>query len=198
MNDHDVAQFLSRRVHDAEPPFTLDADIAIARGNQMRTNQHRRRAVATAAGVIVACVGIIGVASLAGLPRGSEPRPSLPADAGDMSITPTTTKPGQEIELRFPADSQRGVAFTFSQWIGGQWKLDYYLKSDWGEPGRAPDWWTAEEGENRGWPQVAVTGPGPDRAIVPDTAPAGNYLLCTATNTNPEACALLTVTASSE
>ena len=64
--------------------------------------------------------------------------------------------------------------------------------------GRLIDWWTAEEGENRGWPQVAVTGPGPDRAIVPDTAPAGNYLLCTATNTNPEACALLTVTASSE
>ena len=44
-----------------------------------------------------------------------------------------------------------------------------------------------------GWEQVAISGGGPDRVIVPESASPGDYLLCTA-NALDEACALLTLT----
>jgi hypothetical protein len=50
-----------------------------------------------------------------------------------------------------------------------------------------------EESANRGWEQVGISGGGPDRVIVPESASPGDYLLCTA-NVLDEACALLTVT----
>jgi hypothetical protein len=195
MSDHDVAQFLTRRVHAAEPPFTLDADAAIVRGNRMRTERRRRRVFLTAAGAVVAGVGLYGALSLGGITREPEPA-SIPAGLeGTMTITPVTTQPGHAVELRFPEDSHRGIAFSLSEWHEGRWKLVYYLTSDWGEPGHyEPDWWTVEESENRGWHQVGISGTGPDRVVVPDTAAPRDYLLCTA-NAVTEACALLKVTA---
>ena len=96
--------------------------------------------------------------------------------------------------MRFPEDHRRGIAFSLSRWSEGRWNLTYYLSSDWGASGDyPPTWWTVEDGENRGWEDVGVSGPGPDRVLVPDTAPPGDYLLCTA-NALDEACALLTVT----
>jgi hypothetical protein len=56
-----------------------------------------------------------------------------------------------------------------------------------------PTGWTVEDSANRGWEQVGVSGPGPDRVLVPEAASPGDYLLCTA-NSLDEACALLTET----
>jgi hypothetical protein len=120
--------------------------------------------------------------------------PSVDPDLeGTMTVTPASAMPGQEVELRFPADSQRGIAFSLSHWDGGQWNESYYLSSDWGTSGDySPSWWSVDDSENRGWEDVGVSGPGPDRVLVPDTALPGVYLLCTA-NALDKACALLTV-----
>lgn len=121
--------------------------------------------------------------------------PSLDPDLeGTMTVAPASATPGQEVALTFPSDSQRGIAFSLAQWSEGQWDETYYLTSDWGSSGDyTPTWWTVEDSENRGWEDVGVSGPGPDRVLVPETAPPGDYLLCTA-NALDEACALLTVT----
>lgn len=111
-----------------------------------------------------------------------------------MTITPASAEPAQEVELGFPGDSERGIAFSLSQWRDGDWKVAYYLTSDWGKPGDHPlGWWPVEDSENRSWVQVGISGAGPDRVLVPDTAKPGDYLLCTA-NAVDEACALITVT----
>jgi hypothetical protein len=111
-----------------------------------------------------------------------------------MTLAPTSATPGQEVELRFPSHSQRGIAFSLARWSEDRWDKEYYLTSNWGTPGdHAPTWWTVEDSANRGWEQVGISGGGPDRVLVPETASPGDYLLCTA-NALDEACALLTVT----
>lgn len=113
---------------------------------------------------------------------------------GSMTVTPATASPGQQVALRFRSEEVRGIAFSLSAWRDQGWTVSYYLSSDWGSPGsHTPDWWSVEDSEGRGWPDVGVGGPGPDHVIVPDTAPNGDYLLCTA-NSVDEACAILTVT----
>lgn len=113
---------------------------------------------------------------------------------GTMTVTPATATPGQRVALRFGSEEVRGIAFSLSAWGEEVWTVAYYLTSDWGSPGsHSPDWWSVQDSERRGWSDVGVSGPGPDHVIVPDNAPAGEYLLCTA-NSADEACALLTVT----
>ena len=104
-----------------------------------------------------------------------------------------TAAPGQRVALRFESDEVRGIAFSLSVRSEKSWTTAYYLTSDWGSPGsHSPTWWSVEDSEGRGWPDVGVGGPGPDHVIVPDEAAAGEYLLCTA-NSVDEACAILTV-----
>lgn len=107
-----------------------------------------------------------------------------------MDVAPASATPSQEVALRFPADSQRGIAFSLSRWSPGEWHQNYYLTSDWGMSGNyAPSWWTVEDSADRGSQQVVVSSSGPDRGLVPDTAPPGDHLLMTA-NPPDEACAL--------
>jgi hypothetical protein len=113
---------------------------------------------------------------------------------GTMTVTPTMAVPGQRVALRFQPKEVRGIAFSLSAWSDQGWTVAYYLSSDWGSPGsHTPDWWAVEDSEGRGWPDVGIGGPGSDHVIVPDTAPAGDYLLCTE-NSVDEACAILTLT----
>jgi hypothetical protein len=97
------------------------------------------------------------------------PAPGLDPDLkGTMTVAPTSAAPGQEVELSFPSDNQRGIAFSLSRWSEGRWDKEFYLTSDWGTPDDyAPTWWTVAESANRGWEQVAISGGGPDRVIVP-------------------------------
>lgn len=123
-----------------------------------------------------------------------DPAPGLDRDLrGSMTVAPASPTAGQDVELSFPADSERGIAFSLARWNEGRWDREYYLTSDWGTPDdHAPTWWTVEDGANRGWEQVGISGSGPDRVIIPETAAPGDYLLCTA-NAVDEACASLTV-----
>lgn len=131
----------------------------------------------------------------AGAGEPSSVAPALDATWRDtLTITPATAAPGQRLALRFASKEVRGIAFSLSRWGTEGWTIAYYLTSDWGSPGsHSPTWWSVEDGEGRGWVDVGVGGPGPDHVIVPDVAPAGEYLLCTA-NSIDEACAILTVT----
>ena len=145
--------------------------------------QPARQALLAVALVVSGCAG------------DSASSPSLEPDLkGTMTIAPASARPGQEVALRFPSDSRRGIAFSLAQWSEGQWVEKYYLTSDGGTSGDySPTWWTVEDSADRGWQQVLVSGPGPDRVLVPETTSPGDHLLCTA-NALDEACALLMVT----
>ena len=138
--------------------------------------------------------GGAGDGSSAG-PDASTVTPALDAQwRGTMTVTPSTAAPGQRVALRFRSKEVRGIAFSLSSWGEEGWTVAYYLTSDWGSPGsHRPHWSSVEDSEGLAWPDVGIGGPGPDHVIVPDNAPAGTYLLCTA-NSAEEACALLTVT----
>ncbi len=158
----------------------------------------RFRGGQAAAWALLAVVLLLSGCTEASAPEGSgrsTAAPTVDPDLeGSMTVAPASATPGQEVALRFPTDGQRGIAFSLSQWDDGRWNQTYYLTSDWGTSGDyTPSWWSVEDSDNRGWHQVGVSGPGPDRVLVPDTAPPGAYLLCTA-NALDEACALLTVT----
>lgn len=123
--------------------------------------------------------------------------PTLDPDLrGTMTITPSTAAPGEQVALRFASKRVRGIAFSLAAWDGEQWEPAYYLTSDWGAPRQhEPDWWSVENSEGRGWVDVGIAGPGPDRVVVPDDAAPGDYLLCTA-NSVEESCELLAVVSS--
>lgn len=111
-----------------------------------------------------------------------------------MTVNPATAAPGQRVALFFGSEKVRGIAFSLAAWDEEGWAVAYHLTSDRGSPrSHSPDWWSVEDGEGRGVVDVGVGGPGPDHVVVPDSAPAGDYLLCTA-NSADQACALLTVT----
>ena len=112
---------------------------------------------------------------------------------GTMTVTPATPAAGESVALHFGSERVRGVAFTLSRWTGKDWVVDHYLTSDWGEPGTHElTWWRADDTERRAWPDIGVVGTGPDHVVVPDDAPSGDHLLCTA-NSVDEACVILRV-----
>ena len=73
--------------------------------------------------------GVLASALVAsGCADASDPSPSLdPELEGTMTVAPASAVPGEEVSLEFPADSQRGIAFSLAQWSDGQWDERYYL-----------------------------------------------------------------------
>lgn len=197
MNESEVRTRLAERVEQIEVGH---APIEEAR----REGQHmrRRRSVLAASLSTAALVAVIGVALL--IRPGANGGPA-PADAteptldsrwqGTMTLEPSTAPPGAIVAMHFPSTSSRGVAYSLASWTGSAWAdPEYYLTSDGGDGlGWKPDWWRVDNGANKGWFDIGVSGPGPDRIVVPDTS-AGPYLLCTA-NASAKACAILTVSA---
>lgn len=141
-------------------------------------------------GVLVGCSSSGGD----GAPALKQPLPSVPASsAGAMVLDSTSVAPGDEIGLFFPEESPRGVAFSLAPWSGDGWEeVEYYLSSDWSQKSRTPSWWSKQDSAGRGWPDIGIGGPGPDHVVVPDSAWAGPYLLCTE-NASDQMCAVLTV-----
>lgn len=74
-------------------------------------------------------VGLAGLRSRREWLRGRlGPLTSLdPELEGTMTVAPASAVPGEEVTLEFPADSQRGIAFSLAQWSDGQWDERYYL-----------------------------------------------------------------------
>jgi heat shock protein HslJ len=171
-----------------------------------RAGQHMRRRRSLLAASIGTLGVVVAVTTAALAIRPGSDASSAPVDSvsptldgpwqGTMRLEPPTAQPGATVAMHFPPTNSRGVAYSLAPWTGNAWAdPEYYLTSDGGEQlGWTPGWWRVDQGENRGWPDIGISGPGPDRVVIPDTAAAGPYLLCTATAVN-KACATLTVDA---
>lgn len=189
MNDlkHDLQTIADRHAQQSGGDFETVLRTATSR-------RRRRFATVTAAACAVVAVGAIATLTPwqnNGSPAPVASKPTLdPKYQGTMTITPATAAPGAEIALTYPAGYMRGVAFSLAD-PADEKKLSYYLVSGRGKS--KPGWWSATDpSPGRGWDDVGINGPGPDRLVVPDTAADGTYLLCTA-NAATKACALLTV-----
>lgn len=123
----------------------------------------------------------------------SPERPAGPYDQAakmrpDLVVAdPASATAGEAVELTWPEETLRGVAWTLEEQDGSSWQVRYFLTSRWESDGGAPSWWAVSEGEGTGWADIGVSGPGPDLLQIPDTAPAGQYRLCTA-NSSPNVC----------
>lgn len=112
---------------------------------------------------------------------------------GTMTVRPDTAAPGQRVAVTYPPGHRdvRGVAYSLSTSTSEGWTVTHYLTSD-ANGNSEPDWWSAEDGEDRGWHDVGVGGAGPDHLVIPNPVADGTYLLCTANALNQK-CALIRV-----
>ncbi|MBS2938517.1 hypothetical protein KDN32_12265 [Nocardioides sp. J2M5] len=194
MNDHDLANVIVDRVRSSEPPFAMDPGAAVSAGRRMRIVRRRYITLGSAAAVLAVAAAISPVAQWVGTAESKTSTPVSSDLLGTMTLSVRSAGPGDTLEMRFPTDNQRGVAFSLSASSNGAWELAYFLVSDWGQPDKySPTWWPAADSEDRGWPQVLITGAGPDGVVIPESVAPGDYLLCTA-NAPDKACARLTIT----
>lgn len=92
-----------------------------------------------------------------------------------MVATPATVAAGSTLELRFPQPTVRGIGFMLERPVDGAWVLAYQLLA--AQPGEQPSW--AEADAEIMIAAIGILGPGPDLLLVPDSAPPGDYRLCT-------------------
>lgn len=116
----------------------------------------------------------------------AELRPEL------LELEPEEVQPGATIRMHFPEETPRGVGFVLEEEVDGAWQLRYFLTAA-EHAGASPSWSTAGEQQGPVWPDVGVTGPGPNWIQIPHTADPGSYRVCTA-NAGEEFCARLELT----
>ncbi len=116
-------------------------------------------------------------------------RVAVPSSPGTtIRVRPAAVRPGGTVALTFADhDALRGVGFSLASVNGDGRRVDYYLTSD--AAGARPSW--SPPGGTLDWPDVGVSGRGPDQVVLPDTA-GGQYLLCTVDATH-EQCGMVTV-----
>jgi hypothetical protein len=97
-----------------------------------------------------------------------------------MELSASQVNPGQTIEVRFPQETARGIAWVLEEQDGETWQARYYLTAvtD-GYGAGSPSWWSVDDDEGRGWEDIGIEGPGPDTLTIPDTVQPGAYRLCT-------------------
>ena len=119
-----------------------------------------------------------------------------PPERGEIVVEPEAAAPGEEVLLRFPTEMERGVPFYLSRWNEDSWEEPSFLLIS--DGGGAYDCVVCptyfELGQDWGWEDIAIQGPGPDRIVVPDTAVPGTYRACTANTGDQMYCAQFTVT----
>lgn len=121
-------------------------------------------------------------------PPPPEPAPSMRPDL--LVLQPATARLGELVEMHFPQETMRGVAFQLDRRTERGWEMVYWLTSD-GNGGEPTSIRVGAEGDY-GWPDVGVGGPGPDRVLIPDGIEPGSYRVCTA-NAGDEFCAPLDI-----
>lgn len=122
-----------------------------------------------------------------------EPETDVPPSVVAEPGAPT---PGQTVELLFPTDMTRDVAWHMKGFDlrSERWSEPLYLLiSDRSDAPAAPTWLPPEA--EWIWDSVAVTGPGPDTIVIPDTAEAGLYAICPTDGVDFTNCAAVTVQA---
>ena len=121
-------------------------------------------------------------------PDPAEPEPEMRPDL--MVIEPAVAAPGEELALRFPEETPRGIAFELHRHGDQGWVRTHWMNSD--ANGSEYAGTTPVGTEGFGSIDVGIGGPGPDHVTLPDDLPAGDYRVCTA-NAGDEFCAPLTV-----
>lgn len=123
----------------------------------------------------------------------AEIRPDL------MEVHPDEASPGDQVELLFPQETDRGVGFVLEERVDDRWHVRYFLTvPDIGLGDDPPEdlwgsWFPPDNPDRLDWPDVGVSGPVPGRALVPEPASPGEYRVCTAMQ--PDSfCAELTIT----
>ena len=98
--------------------------------------------------------------------------------AADPEILGTLppTEPGQTVDLFFPDERQRGVGYSLEVSVGEGFDPRFWMIAAAEGYDGEPQTGTWETGSD--FPAVAITGPGPDRVLIPDSADPGDYLLC--------------------
>jgi heat shock protein HslJ len=211
--EHDAAAHLPPQVAAAlvatwqtTPTGAVPLSDVLADGRR-RARRGRRAMTLASLGV---AASIVVAATYNALPQGDvdvgkdtgrvtvSPSPDpLPVGlTGRMFVQERPYSPGETLEIRWPGEEVRGVGYSFDRWNGMVWEPTFYLRS--GSPGAPrgmePAWWPVEGSGT--WGDVGLGGPGPDIAVVPDTAKGGTYRLCTA-NSQAQSCAIVEIEASS-
>ncbi len=99
----------------------------------------------------------------------AEMRPDL------IVANPDEVTAGLNVELTFPQETDRSLAFALEVASGDSWEYGYQLVSD--QRGGEPFWQEANGPVEIDL--VGVSGPGPDVVSIPPEAPPGEYRLCT-------------------
>ncbi len=97
-----------------------------------------------------------------------------------MTITPDEAAPGDRVELTFPAETMRGVAYVLERPAGDSWSTTHFLTSSTAGYGGGPGWVAVDDPAGYGWEDIGIGGPGPDVLTIPDDALGGAYRICTA------------------
>lgn len=120
-----------------------------------------------------------------------DPQADLRSDL--LEVHPNPASPGELVELSFPKRSERGIGYVLEARVEETWDLRFVLSASTSER-QEPSWQPADDPEEVvGWPDLAVSGAGPDQIEVPDTAEPGDYRICTA-NMGTNFCAEIVVT----
>lgn len=109
-----------------------------------------------------------------------------------MVVTPNEVAPGDRVDLTFPAETMRGVAYVLERSTGEGWSTTHFLTSSTDGYGGSPSWVSADDPAGYGWDDIGIAGPGPDELAIPDDATPGAYRICTA-NALENFCAEITL-----
>lgn len=101
-----------------------------------------------------------------------------------MEVSPQVAEAGSLVQLYFPAETTRGIAFYLDERVGDAWQREFTLLAGIGVGG--PTW--APLGEEVSVDDVGIGGPGPDEVKLPPDLSPGSYRICTANAVN-EFCA---------
>lgn len=113
----------------------------------------------------------------------------------ELIEVPDGAAAGDVVEVSFPQGTRRGTAFVLEEETEGGWQLRYFLFRARPDLGRAPS--HALPGEDVGWTDIAVEGPGPESLRLPPDLEGGDYRICTAGSGPMDMCARLEVHARS-
>jgi hypothetical protein len=97
-----------------------------------------------------------------------------------MTVTPDIAAPGDDVELNFPEQTERGVAYVLELATGETWSTTHYLTSSTNGYDGAPSSVSVDAAEGYGWEDIGIAGPGPDRLVLPADAILGPSRICTA------------------
>jgi hypothetical protein len=111
-------------------------------------------------------------------------------DPQRLSADPARPRAGDFVDLFFPEETSRGVAFVLEQQVGDTWDAQYFLTAGNDTAGTTPSWAAVDEPSSG--MDIGVEGPGPDRVVIPGKARPGQYRICTA-NAGQNFCAPLEI-----